>query len=155
LGNTPLHISNECGNKSIIKILNNYGINNFIRNNVHKLTTKIKARKIMNDKKKSNNAKTIKSNKSEFKLFRYNIKTPKRKNSSDIINNNNQKNKRMMLSKYCKNYKSNPHFFINNKALNEMNISDVLNTILILFFYYEHILKFVDKKFRQFFADKN
>ena len=129
-GNTPLHIANECGNKSIIKILNNYGINNLIRNNVHRLSTKIKARKIMNDKKKSNIAKTVKSNKSELKLFRYNIKTPKRKNSIDIINNNNQKNNRMMLSKYCKNYKSNPHFLINNKTLNEMNRGDVLNTIL-------------------------
>jgi ankyrin repeat protein len=127
-GNTPLQMAYEYGNKSIIQLLNNYGMKNLIRNNEHKLKTKSKAKKITNDNKKSNIA--LKSNKSEFKLLKYNNKSQKRKNGNDNINSNNQKDKSMMISKYCKYYKSNPHFLINNKTSNEMNKNNISNSIL-------------------------
>lgn len=127
-GKTPLQIAYEYGNKSIIKILNNYAMNNLMRNNEHKLSIKFKTRKTTNDNKKSNiSTKTLKNNKSEFKLFKYNLKSPKRNNDNDYINNNNQKDNRM-LSKYCNYYKSNPHFLI--KTSNEMNRYNILNSIL-------------------------
>ena len=130
-GNTPLQIAYEYGNKSIIQILNNYGMNNLIRNNEHKLGTKVKTRKISNNNKKINIlAKTLKSNKSEFKLLKNSIKSPKRKNANDNINNNNQKDKSMMISQYCKYYKSNPHFLIHNKTSNEKKRSNIPNTLL-------------------------
>ena len=130
-GNTPLQIAYEYGNKSIIQILNNYGMNNLIRNNEHKLATKVKTRKISNNNKKINIlAKTLKSNKSEFKLLKNSIKSPKRKNANDNINNNNQKDKSMMISQYCKYYKSNPHFLIHNKTSNEKKRSNIPNTLL-------------------------
>ena len=121
-GNTPIQIAYENGNKSIIKILNN----GKIRKNEHKLTTKIKVRKIMDDNKKSNiSKKKLKNYKSELKLIQYNIKSPKRNNGNDIINNNNQRENRMTLTKNCKYYKSNPHFIIDNKTLNEMNRNNI------------------------------
>ena len=130
-GNTPLQIAYEYGNKTIIQILNNYGMNNLIRNNEHKLGTKVKTRKISNNNKKINIlAKTLKSNKSEFKLLKNSIKSPKRKNANDNINNNNQKDKSMMISQYCKYYKSNPHFLIHNKTSNEKKRSNIPNTLL-------------------------
>ena len=108
----------------------NYGRNNLIKNE-HIVINENKARKLMNENKKSNiSTKTLKNNKSEFKLPKYNIKSPKIKNGNDNINNNNQKDNRMMLSKYCKYYKSNPHFLINNKALNEKDRNNILNSIL-------------------------
>ena len=130
-GNTPLQIAYEYGNKTIIQILNNYGMNNLIRNNEHKLGTKVKTRKISNNNKKINIlAKTLKSNKSEFKLLKNSIKSPKRKNANDNINNNNQKDKSMMISQYCKYYKSNPHFLIHNKTSNEKKRSNIPNKLL-------------------------
>jgi len=127
-GKTPLQIAYEYGNKSIIKILNNYAMNILMRNNEHKLSTKFKTRKTTNDNKKSNiSTKTLKNNKSEFKLLKYNLKSPKRNNDNDYINNNNQKENRM-LSKYCNFYKSNPHFLI--KSSNEMNRYNISNSIL-------------------------
>ena len=130
-GNTPLQIAYEYGNKTIIQILNNYGMNNLIRNNEHKLGTKVKTRKISNNNKKINIlAKTLKSNKSEFKLLKNSIKSPKRKNANDNINNNNQKDKSMMISQYSKYYKSNPHFLIHNKTSNEKKRSNIPNKLL-------------------------
>ena len=106
-------------------------MNNLIRNNEHKLGTKVKTRKISNNNKKINIlAKTLKSNKSEFKLLKNSIKSPKRKNANDNINNNNQKDKSMMISQYCKYYKSNPHFLIHNKTSNEKKISNIPNKLL-------------------------
>ena len=130
-GKTPLQIAYEYGNKTIIQILNNYGMNNLIRNNEHKLGTKVKTRKISNNNKKINIlAKTLKSNKSEFKLLKNSIKSPKRKNANDNINNNNQKDKSMMISQYCKYYKSNPHFLIHNKTSNEKKRNNIPNKLL-------------------------
>jgi len=127
-GKTPLQIAYEYGNKSIIKILNNYAMNILMRNNEHKLSTKFKTRITTNYNKKSNiSTKTLKNNKSEFKLLKYNLKSPKRNNDNDYINNNNQKENRM-LSKYCNFYKSNPHFLI--KSSNEMNRYNISNSIL-------------------------
>jgi len=110
-GKTPLQIAYEYGNKSIIKILNNYAMNILMRNNEHKLSTKFKTRITTNYNKKSNiSTKTLKNNKSEFKLLKYNLKSPKRNNDNDYINNNNQKENRM-LSKYCNFYKSIAYLF--------------------------------------------